>query len=78
MNDVESRPASAMAQKLRQRFWGRLRGLKIIRESDLIRVHRHAQQRGIAPEAAIVALGMLTEDQVIAILTGERPVLASA
>ncbi|HVR87532.1 MAG TPA: hypothetical protein VMU54_24615 [Planctomycetota bacterium] len=78
MNEGETRPASTMAQKLRQRFWARLRGLKIIRESDLIRVHRHAQQRGVAPEEAIVALGLLTEDQVIEILTGGRPVLASA
>jgi hypothetical protein len=77
MNHGETRPASLMAQKLRQRFWSRLRGLKVIRESDLIRVHRHAQQQAIAPEEAIVALGMLTEDEVIGIITGERPVLVS-
>jgi hypothetical protein len=76
MNDAESRSASTMAQKLRQRFWSRLRALKILRESELIRVYRHAQQRGIAPEEAMVALGLLTEDQVIEILTGERAALA--
>jgi len=78
MDHVARRPAGTMAQKLRQRFWSRLRGLKLIRESDLIRVHRHAQQRSIAPEEAIIVLGLLSEDQVLEILTGERPVLASA
>jgi hypothetical protein len=78
MNDVETKSASTMAQKLRQRFWSRLCALKVIRESDLIRVYRHAQQRAIAPEEAMVELGLLTEDQVIAILTGERLVQASA
>jgi hypothetical protein len=76
MNDAEPRPASTMAQKLRQRFWSRLRALKILRESELIRVYRHAQQQGIAPEEAMVALRLLTEDQVIEILTGERSALA--
>ncbi|HLY73715.1 MAG TPA: hypothetical protein VKU80_06310, partial [Planctomycetota bacterium] len=71
MNHAESRPASTVAQKLRQRFWSRLRALKILRESELIRVYRHAQQQGIPPEEAMVALGLLTEDQVLGILTGE-------
>jgi hypothetical protein len=78
MNDAEKKRASTLAQKLRQRFWTRLRALKLIREPDLVRVYRHAQQHGLAPEEAMVALGLLTEDQVIEILTGERPVLASA
>ncbi len=68
-----------LGQRLRQTFWTRLRGLKIVRESDLIRVHRHAQAARMAPEASIVALGLLTEEQVFEILTGERPAaLASA
>jgi hypothetical protein len=35
------------------------------------------QQRRMTPEEAVVALGMLTEDQVVAIYTGE-PARASA
>jgi len=76
MNDTEPGSASTMAQKLRQRFWSRLRVLKILRESDLIRVYHQAQRQGIAPEEAMVALGLLTEDQVIEILTGEHSALA--
>lgn len=48
----------------RKRFWNRLRTLGLIGEPELIRVHRIAQQQGIAPEDAAVALGMLTESQV--------------
>ncbi len=66
-----------MGQRLRQRFWSRLRELNLIRESELIRVHRLAQQRRMSPEEAVVALGMLTEDQVFALYTGE-PARASA
>lgn len=73
---METGGMGGLAQRLRQRFWSRLRGLKIVRESDLIRVHRHAQVSRMAPEAAIVALGLLTEEQVFEILTGERPVAA--
>ena len=74
---METGGAGGLAQNLRQRFWSRLRALKIVREPDLIRVHRHAQSCRIAPEAALVALGMLTEEQVFEIFTGERPVSAA-
>jgi len=60
-----------MGQRLRQRFCARLRELGIIRDSELIRVHRLAQQRRMTPEEAVVALRLLTEEQVFAITTGE-------
>ena len=66
-----------LGQRLRQRFWSRLRELGLIRESELIRVHRLAQQRRMTPEEAVVALGMLTDDEVLAITTG-NPSRASA
>ena len=68
---LETGAAGLMGQRLRQRFWSRLRELGIIRESELIRVHRLAQQRCMSPEEAVVALGLLTEDQVLSIFTGE-------
>ncbi len=74
---METGGAGGLAQRLRQRFWSRLRGLRLVRESELIRVHRHAQVTGMAPEASIVALGLLSEEQVFEILTGERPVAAA-
>ena len=58
---------------LRRRFWNRLCRLGIVRERELVRVHRLAQARRIAPEEAVVALGMLTRDQVLEFLMGERP-----
>ena len=66
-----------LGQRLRQRFWSRLRELGLIRQSELIRVHRLAQQRRMTPEEAVVALGMLTDDEVLAITTG-NPSRASA
>jgi len=78
MNDVGTKTAGTMTKLLRQHFWSRVCYLKTIRASDLIRVHHHAQQNSIPAEEAIVELGLLTEDQVIEILTGEQPVLACA
>jgi len=78
MNDAGTPTASTMAQMLRQRFWTRVCYLKTIHAADLIRVHHHAQQNSIPAEEAIIELGLLTEEQVNEILTGERPVLASA
>lgn len=63
--------AGLMGQRLRQRFWTRLRDLRVIRESELIRVHRLAQQHRMTPEEALVALGLLTQEQVLAIFAGE-------
>ena len=74
---MDSGRAVLMRQRLRQRFWIRLRELGIIREAELIRVHRLAQQRRVTPEKAVVALGMLTEEQVVAITIGD-PARASA
>ena len=68
---METGPAGLMGRQLRQRFWARLRGLSIIRESELIRVHRLAQQHRMTPEEAVVALGLLTEEQVLEIFAGE-------
>jgi len=78
MNHAETKTAGTMTPKLRQAFWSRVCYLKTIRAADLIRVHHHAQQHGIPAEEAIVELGLLTEDQVIEFVTGERPLLASA
>ena len=57
----------------RRRFLNRLCALGIVRERELIEVHRVAQSRRITPEAAIVVLGMLTGDQAAELLAGERP-----
>jgi len=78
MNQTETKPASASVQALRQRFWSRVCYLKSVRTADLIRVHHHAQQHCMAPEEAVVALGLLTEAQAIEILTGERELAATA
>ncbi|HLY11178.1 MAG TPA: hypothetical protein VKW04_17895 [Planctomycetota bacterium] len=72
MNDLQTTAAGSMVQQLRQRFWMRLRSQRIIRASELIRVHRYAQQRCLSPEEAIVALGLMTEAEVINLLTRER------
>ena len=63
----------AVDSALRRRFWNRLCRLGIIRERELIRLHRVAQERRIAPEEAVVALGMLTQDQVVELLTCRTP-----
>ncbi len=78
MNDVATKNVSTMTQKLRQQFWTRVCYLKSIHAADLIRVHHHAQQNGIPAEEAIVELGLLTEEQVIEMVTGERPIFAFA
>lgn len=71
MNDVDM-------TELRKRFWSRVAGLKAVRTSDLIRAHHVAQQRCISPEEALVALGVLSQSQVLEIFAGERAVAASA
>ena len=63
----------AIDPSVRRRFWNRLRQFGLLGERDLIRVHQVAQRRRIAPEEAVVALGMLTRDQVVEFLTGESP-----
>lgn len=72
MNDVATAPARTPAQELRQRFWTRIAHLKTVRVADLVRVHHHAQQTCSSPEESLVALGILTEDQVIELYAGER------
>ena len=59
--------------KSRRRFLNRLCALGIVRERELIEVHRVAQARRITPEAAIVVLGMLTSEQAAELLARERP-----
>jgi hypothetical protein len=63
----------AVDSALRRRFWNRLCRLGIVRERELIGLHRVAQARRIAPEEAVVAMGMLTQDQVVELLTCEAP-----
>jgi len=57
----------------RRRFLNRLCALGIVRERELVEVHRVAQSRRIAPEEAVVVLGMLTRPQVVELLAQERP-----
>jgi hypothetical protein len=63
----------AVDPRLRRRFWNRLCRLGIIRQQELIGIHQLAQKERIAPEEAVVALGVLTRDQVVEFLTGESP-----
>ena len=70
---VDTSTPLAVTPALRRRFWGRLAAFGIIRPTQLIRIHRVAQDRGIAPEEAVVALGMLTRDQVVEFLIGDAP-----
>ena len=72
MNPVKRTTAAAAVQQLRQRFWDRLSGHKIVRATDLVRVHRHAQQSGVSPEEAIVDLGLMTSEQVMEFFRGEQ------
>ena len=67
----DSKGAHAFGHVLRQRFLNRIRELGIVREPDLIQVHRVAQERRIAPEDAVVVLGMLTKVQVLDLLMGD-------
>jgi hypothetical protein len=69
---VPSSPV-AVDSRLRRRFWNRLCRLGIIREQELVGIHQLAQKRRIAPEEAVVELGVLTQDQVVEFLTGESP-----
>jgi hypothetical protein len=57
----------------RRRFWNRLCRMGLIRERELVRIHQFAQSRRMAPEGAVVAMGILTADQAAEILTGEAP-----
>lgn len=57
----------------RRRFWARLCRMEILRERELVRVHQVAQSRRIPPEGAVVALGILTAEQAVALLTEESP-----
>lgn len=57
----------------RRRFWNRLCRMGIVGERELVRVHRYAQSRRIAPEGAVVAMGILTPDQAVEFLNGESP-----
>ena len=70
-----ARPEDVTVQPawMRRRFWNRLCRLGIVRERELIRLHRLAQARRIPPEEAVVAAGMLTRDQAAEFLTGDAP-----
>lgn len=57
----------------RRRFWNRLCRMGIVRERELVQVHRYAQARRIAPEGAVVAMGLLTADQAAEFLNGGTP-----
>ena len=57
----------------RRRFWNRLCRMGIVRERELVRVHRVAQTRRIAPEGALVEIGLLTAEQVAELLSGNAP-----
>jgi hypothetical protein len=57
----------------RRRFWNRLCRMGIVRERELVGIHRFAQSRGIAPEGAVVAMGILTADQVAEFLSHTAP-----
>ena len=57
----------------RRRFWARVCRMGIVRERELVRVHMLAQARRMAPEGALVKLGILTAEQAVALLTEESP-----
>jgi hypothetical protein len=66
-------PKGTIDPQSRRRFLNRLCALGIVRERELIEVHRLAQVRRMTPEEAVVALGLLTRDQAAELLAGERP-----
>lgn len=70
---MDTNTPPALDATMRRRFWNRLSHAGLIRQRELIRVHRVAQQERIAPEEAVVALGMLTREQAVELLTEERP-----
>ena len=70
---MNTNTTSAPDATIRRRFWNRLCRAGLLRERDLIRVHRVAQKERIAPEEALVVTGMLTREQVQEFLTHERP-----
>ena len=63
----------SLDQDQRRRFWNRLCGMGIVRERELVRIHQFAQARRIAPEGAVVAMGILTATQAAELLSGESP-----
>jgi hypothetical protein len=54
-----------MENGARKGLWRRLRGLGLLHETDLIRIHRIAQQQRVSPELAAVALGVVTRRQLL-------------
>jgi hypothetical protein len=46
------------AEKGRKGIWLRLHGRGLLHETDLIRIHRIAQQQHVSPEVAAIALGV--------------------
>lgn len=57
----------------RRRFWNRLCRMGLVRERELVEIHRFAQARRIPPEGAVVAMGILTADQAAEFLSNESP-----
>jgi hypothetical protein len=70
---MDTNAPAALDPRMRRRFWNRLCRAGLVRERELIRVHRVAQQERIAPEEALVTLGLLTREQVVEFLTNECP-----
>ncbi len=69
MNAIDSMFAREFTRALRQQFINRLRERGIISGPELIRVHRIAQELRIAPEDAVVILGLMSADEVLDLLT---------
>lgn len=70
---MKESPMFELDRNQRRRFWARLCRMGIVRERELVRVHQVAQARRMAPEAALVELGILTAEQAVALLTEESP-----
>jgi twitching motility protein PilT len=64
MNTIES-------GEFRKRVGARLLERKLVSEPELARANRMAEERKMAPEQALVALGQLTEDQVGVVMAEE-------
>jgi hypothetical protein len=71
--NAESKGLFALDPGQRRRFWARLCRMGIVRERELVGVHRVAQERRIPPEAALVATGILTAEQAAEFLNGDAP-----
>jgi hypothetical protein len=78
MDGFGTKRGHLVAQMRRPQFWSRVCSRGEIGAGGLIRVHQHALRKGIPTDEAVVALGMLTEDQVVEIHAGGEQLRASA